>query len=396
MNAEFLKNQSALTSLRKEWLVFFSGYIAFLGAGFLILYLIWAPVFAVRWTLLTGFVAGYQLWLVRKNLVFNHRIGEETLLPKLGLGNSITLTRGLLFAGLTGFLFSPRPPGSLAWIPAFLYTVGSLIDFLDGYAAREMNQVTKLGEILDMSMDGWGMLVAACLAVQYGQVPFWYILVGLARYLYLLGLWIWDRRGIKIHDLPPNNARRPFAGLQMGFAFVMLWPVFTPPGTHIAAVVFSFPFLVSFAWDWLVVSGIVDQWAGKSWVRIKPFAVEWMPLIFRAGVPLLLIWQYSYILAQTNKPIYFQVSNAAAASLITGSVFLIFDIVVPLCLLIGAAGRISAITGLIILGFHQIYSPLTPIQISLLWVYGILLYLGTGLFSVWKPEDRLIYRRAGG
>jgi hypothetical protein len=36
-----------------------------------------------------------------------------------------------------------------------------------------------------MSMDGWGILVASFLAVLYDQVPTWYILVGLARYLYL-------------------------------------------------------------------------------------------------------------------------------------------------------------------------------------------------------------------
>jgi hypothetical protein len=47
------------------------------------------------------------------------------------------------------------------------------------------------------------------------------------------------------------------------------------------------------------------------------------------------------------------------------------------------------------LGFLQMAVPLSPVQISLAWIYGAILYLGTGLFSAWKPEDTFIYRRAG-
>jgi hypothetical protein len=64
-------------------------------------------------------------------------------------------------------------------------------------------------------------------------------------------------------------------------------------------------------------------------------------------------------------------------------------------LLLGAAGRVAAIAGLAALGFQQMAAPLTALPLALAWLYGAILYLGTGILSVWKPEDRLIYRRVG-
>jgi len=375
MSIELISQQTTLTNLQSKWSRYLAAWIFLLVAGYYVLDRVWEPVYALRWLILSGLVTAYQLWLLRRSLVFNHRIGEKALLPALGLGNSFTLTRGLLFAGLTGFLLSPRPPGDLAWIPAGLYTAGVVIDFLDGYAARMTNHVTKLGEILDMSMDGWGMLVASILAVQYGQVPAWYILVGLARYLFLFGLWIWNKMGWKTCDLPANGARRPFAGLQMGFAFIMLWPIFTPPGTHTAAVIFSIPFLINFLLDWLVVSGLIQPFSGKFWDVIKRFFLQWLPLFFRLGVIFLTVRQL--ITAGLDSPSF------------------LLDLLVGMCILVGSAGRISAVAGMVLLGMHQIQAYLTTVQLGLMWRYGVLMYLGTGAWSVWKPEDRLIFRKAG-
>ena len=395
MTSDLIKHQIATTNLQKSWYVFIVGSLGVILVGFGILYSVWEPLFAVRWILLTSPVALYQIWLLGKNLPNNHRIGEKNLLPGLGIGNILTLVRGLLFAMLTGFLFSPQPLGGLAWIPAILYTAGALIDFLDGYAARVSNQVTKLGEILDMSMDGWGMLVASFLAVQYGQVPGWYVFVGLARYLYVGGLWVWERLGEVTYELPPNNTRRPFAGLQMGFAFVILWPVFTPPGTHIAAAIFALPFLIGFSWDWLNVSGIVKVGAGRRFETVKRFATEWLPLFFRLCIPILMIWQYVGFDVDLDTIAQSLSANLGAGTSLLLVVLILFDILIPFSLLIGAAGRIAGILGLIILGVHQSFSPLTGIQIALLGSYGFLMYFGTGRFSIWKPENGMIYRRAG-
>jgi hypothetical protein len=64
-------------------------------------------------------------------------------------------------------------------------------------------------------------------------------------------------------------------------------------------------------------------------------------------------------------------------------------------LLLGAAGRITAIAALCLLGVNQIYAALTPAQNILAALYTGILYLGTGVLSLWKPEDRFIHYRGG-
>jgi CDP-diacylglycerol--glycerol-3-phosphate 3-phosphatidyltransferase len=155
------------------------------------------------------------------------------LLPAFGWGNGLTIVRGILVAGLAGFLFSPRPEGWVVWLPAILYTLSNATDFFDGFAARRTNHVTRLGEILDMSLDGTGVLVAAALAVQYGQVPVLFLGVALVRYVFLGGMWL-RARWVLDHEMPGSISRQVFAGLQMGF-WQWYGTLFSPPGTHVAA-----------------------------------------------------------------------------------------------------------------------------------------------------------------
>lgn len=382
-------NQLALTRLQKHCWVYIILSMVFMSLGGLWLAQVWQVGYAQIWIALTAGVLAYQAWLLRTSLRENHRLGEIRLFSGLGWGNIASLARGVMFAGLTGFLLLPIPPDKLSWIPAGLYTVGALIDYLDGYFARITNQVTRLGEILDMSLDGWGLLVASILAVRYGQVPGWYILAGAARYLYLAGLGFRKRMGWAVTELPPNAARRPFAGLQMGFAFTMLWPIFRPPGTFHAAAIFTLPFLVNFLLDWLVVSQTLDAHRLVSWRGLKRFAVRWLPLGLRlavfASVALPLAGWWPGLQADAGRGLPPTV----------GIIVMALEYIVVALILVGAAGRIAAIAGMIALGIHQFYTPLSGLQLMLIYGYGAILYLGTGVYSAWKPEDRLIYRRAG-
>ena len=65
-------------------------------------------------------------------------------------------------------------------------------------------------------------------------------------------------------------------------------------------------------------------------------------------------------------------------------------------LVFGVAGRVAAIAGLLLLGVQQIYTGLNLAQHFLIFVYVMILYLGTGKHSLWKPEDRLIIKKVGG
>ncbi|NJN55524.1 MAG: CDP-alcohol phosphatidyltransferase family protein [Anaerolineae bacterium] len=159
------------------------------GFTILIFYVVWLRVWsccAGRWVVVTAVTASYCLWVVWRHLPENHRPGESVLLPRFGWGNRLTLLRGLCISLIAGFLFSPWPAGWVGWLPAILYTIADVADYLDGYAARITNHATRLGERLDMEFDGLGLAVVTLLAVWMGQLPGWYLLIGLARYfLYL-------------------------------------------------------------------------------------------------------------------------------------------------------------------------------------------------------------------
>jgi CDP-diacylglycerol--glycerol-3-phosphate 3-phosphatidyltransferase len=276
----------ALACLRLRWWGMFalSGlalavgffFFASTGAG------IEASRFALQWLVLSATVLAYQLWVLWRGLPANHRKGERDLLPNLGPGNCLTLARGVLAACLAGLLLLPPLPDWSAWIPGILYLLANIADLLDGYLARLSRHVTRLGEMLDMSLDGLGVLVAALLALHYGKVPVWYLSIALARYLFLGGIWLRRRRGLPVHDLPPSISRRLFAGLQMGFLAFVLMPVFTPPGTYIAAGLFAVPFLSGFLWDWFIVSGMLEprtvnraSWS-SPWRPDRPRSTSWI------------------------------------------------------------------------------------------------------------------------
>jgi CDP-diacylglycerol--glycerol-3-phosphate 3-phosphatidyltransferase len=383
--------------LRLRWALTALGAILLLLFGYAVLGAAWQAGSASQWAFQTSLGFIYLLWVLGRNLSANHRIGDTQLLPTLGAANSMTLARGMLIACLLGFLFQPRPESWLAWIPGALYTLAVLADFLDGYLARLTRRSTRLGEILDMSFDGWGVLAASLLAIQYGQVPLWYLLVALARYIFLTGLWLRQRLHLPIYELQPSVRRRAFAGVQMGFLFFILMPVFSPPGTHLAAAIFALPFLAGFIVDWLAVCGVFTSRRNQRLAMhhlsssLKDLVLKWLPVGLRLVAVSLLTLELVRLFLNPTVSHYPRFSNGS-----TDSLFLaLAQVLVLLFLFLGVGGRVAAIFGLCILGIQQMVGSLTPTQIALAILYTSILYLGTGLLSLWKPEERLIYRRAG-
>ncbi len=376
------ENHQPLNNLRKEWAFFALLSLSFLTAGFTLLSFNWGKPFAAIWVLLSAAAVVYQLSVLWLSLPRNHRQGETNILSSLGWGNRLTLLRGLLIAGLIGFLALPPPPGWLAWLPGIFYTLAIAADFFDGYLARITRHATRLGEILDMSFDGLGILAAIILAVSYGRLPAWYLLVAFARYAFILGLWLRSRLGKQDHELPPSVRRRALAGFQMGFLAVMLWPIFSPPGTHIAALFFGLPILLGFVQDWFYASGVLS--AGN---RLPSPSLQWMkrwlPLFFRFGVV--------FLGGALTLPNLLVLAQLPAHQV----VLTIADLLVISLLALGITTRTAAIAGLILMGFHQVFASLSLAQILMAGGYSMILFLGGGPFSLWAPEEYLVFHRAG-
>lgn len=409
---ESQQSVNALGGLKRRVIFLFVIQLALLWMGYQALLTWWTQQHAFRWLGIALISSTILLVAIWQGLKYNYPAGKQRLLATLGAGNMLTIIRGALICFLAGFLFSPWPQGWIAWVPGILYSLAALADLFDGYLARRYRQVTRFGEILDLRLDGLGVLIACILLIQYGQVPAWYLLVGLARYLFLFGIWIRRKLGKPVYELTPNLTRRPFAGVQMGFIAVVLFPVFSPPGTALVAALIALPFLVGFTLDWLLVSGAWMRSEDDSIsLNVKILALiknlpvsfnevntKWMPIVFRfLVVVLLMAWFIENLSSLIQQPgvLYYQLNTALSfPELWLGSAFLLFVIGLVLIAL-GAAGRLAALLILFGLGLFQYYSDLGLLEIVMLVGATALLYLGTGPYSLWVPEKQIIAKRIG-
>lgn len=353
-----------------------------------------------RWLALSGGVLAYELWVLWRNLPANHRYGESDLLPTLGPGNALTLARGLFIGLLAGFLFGPWPQGALAWVVVLLYTLTDIADYFDGYLARRADHVTPLGGVLDMEFDGLGTLVVILLAVSFGQLPWWYLGLGLARYLFVFGLWARRRLGRPIYDITPSAHRRVFAGFQMGFLSVVLWPILPRPMAVISGTIFAAATGLGFLRDWLVAGGSLDpatpRYARTQRFLYRTFAIVLPPAwrlalllgmvgIFRAATPLTTPAAWQALIAGWGAP-----PAAFFASLIA----LIGLAGTPLAAL-GVLPRVLAVALTLPIGFDIATRGLGWDNVVALVSVTFIQLFGPGPFALWPVEERYLFRRLG-
>jgi CDP-diacylglycerol--glycerol-3-phosphate 3-phosphatidyltransferase len=229
------------------------GAAAVMAAAALLTWAAPGPVAAVKYlalALATWLLVGLMLWQERAGAP--ERVAPATL----GLATRLTLLRGLLVSLVAGFAFV-EPLGVVRWLPGALYTLAALSDRYDGIVARRLGQVSELGARLDVAMDALGLVVAPLVAVRWGRLPPWYLLLGAAYYLFHAGVAVRRRLGLPVFPerLRPNRYARFFAGVQMALVAGALFPVLSPRVTTIAATVLMLPTLYLFAREWLTVVG---------------------------------------------------------------------------------------------------------------------------------------------
>lgn len=102
------------------------------------------------------------------------------------LPNKLTLARVLIIPLMC--LLYPWDVEFLNYACALLFAVGALTDFLDGYIARKMNNVTKLGEIFDPISDKLLVAAAVVILTEAGVLAGWITVLILCRELAVSGL----------------------------------------------------------------------------------------------------------------------------------------------------------------------------------------------------------------
>jgi CDP-diacylglycerol--glycerol-3-phosphate 3-phosphatidyltransferase len=312
-------------------------------------------------------LAASPVWLVVAAIFLALRRQDPT--AKIGLPTAVTLLRGVLLGAIAGCLPLPAR-GWVAWAPGLLYTAAALLDLLDGYLARRLDQVSALGGRLDVALDALGLLVAPLAAVVLGRLPTWYLLLGATYYLFHAALWLRRRLTLPVHDerLRPSPHARMFAGYQMGLVATVLYPVLGPPGTSIAATLFMLPTLVLFGREWLLVTGRLDPEAGRAALAAGRRLLSLGLPVLRAGVAAALV----VLCVQRQLP----PPALLAAALLAA----------------GILTRLAAFAAAVALALILPGGP----GVLLAYVATLLLLLaGGGRASLWSPEDRWLFTPAG-
>ncbi|MFM1841548.1 MAG: CDP-diacylglycerol--glycerol-3-phosphate 3-phosphatidyltransferase [Cyanobacteriota bacterium] len=103
----------------------------------------------------------------------------------MNLPNWITVSRllGLPFL----FLWLPSPEAATRWWGVVVFLLAASTDWLDGYLARKLDQVTALGKFLDPLVDKLLVLGPLLILVGWGTIPAWGVGIILARELTIAG-----------------------------------------------------------------------------------------------------------------------------------------------------------------------------------------------------------------
>jgi len=143
------------------------------------------------------------------------------------------------------------------------------------------------------------------------------------------------------------------------------------------------PFLIGFSHDWMIVCGMFKKSKSISSVAVR-IINRWLPVAIRILIAILFFVPYS----QSSSLDFESGSPFVIENLVTG--------IFVLLLVFGFASRVTAIGALLMLGIRQMYIPLKAYEVILILMYVAIIYSGSGALSLWKPEDKLIFHRAGG
>ncbi|MGZ4956919.1 MAG: CDP-alcohol phosphatidyltransferase family protein [Methylobacter sp.] len=332
---------------------------------------------AGQWLLQAGLLWGFICQHIWRRLDLNRANAETPLYSHLGWGNRLTILRGGLIALTGGFLFQNHDNALNVWLPASLYTLAAILDRLDGFVARRSQQVSLLGNELDISFDALGLVVAPLLAIGLGKIHWSYLILSAAYYIYRWGLQRRRNLGLPVHALPPNPLRRTLAGFQMGFIAVAFWPLLNPVLTTSAGIAFMLPVLFGFVADWWVVCGSVQPQALN---RLEIFSGRF----FQPGLRVLLVL------------LLFLAAKDSALPSLTGMTVDVFGLLLSTGLiLLGFAGRLGALILIMLLGWHYPSGAIDFTGYVLIFTTSWILLLGTGRFSLWQWDDEWVTRYDG-
>jgi CDP-diacylglycerol--glycerol-3-phosphate 3-phosphatidyltransferase len=113
----------------------------------------------------------------------------------INLPNLLALSRLLIAPVMFWVILNPQIFTDNGWhiswsyyFASLLFVLASVTDFFDGYIARELNQITIVGQILDPLADKMLTLAAFLGLMMSGEASAWAIYIIIGRELFITGL----------------------------------------------------------------------------------------------------------------------------------------------------------------------------------------------------------------
>jgi len=168
--------------------------------------------------------------------------------PRFGIANSITAVRASLAVVVVAAIGASTAP-AVAWVVVAVSVAATVLDGVDGWAARRFGESSTFGARFDMEVDALLIMALSMLAWTYGKAGVWVLASGLLRYLFVLAGWIWPWME---RPLRPSRRRQAVCVIQIVALIVIVSPIASPPASVLIAaaalVVLAWSFAVDTAW----------------------------------------------------------------------------------------------------------------------------------------------------
>lgn len=140
---------------------------------------------------------------------------------RITISTWLSLSRVVLVIPFSLAILAQSPEGRM-WAACVL-AIGVLTDFLDGYLARGLHQVTEIGKIVDPLSDKISLGLAAVVLTWQGAVPWWYLILIVIRDLLILagGIYIKKRKNVIVQSNWPGKVAVSLIALVL---FISIFP----------------------------------------------------------------------------------------------------------------------------------------------------------------------------
>ena len=132
-----------------------------------------------------------------------------------------------------------------------VFIIAAITDWLDGYLARKLNQITELGKFLDPLVDKVLTIALFLLFIELGQVPAWAVFLIITRELLITA---WRGAPTTANNSTESNQPQIIGANFWGKAKTVMQIV------AIAALLIKIPYAIAFFWLALaltLISGIL-------------------------------------------------------------------------------------------------------------------------------------------